>query len=618
MTRHDVTISVAPRNGQAQRIVVATTGTIEHRDHFNTDSAISRRRFASDLAAKLGVESQELAHLDDLIVQHADEADVDAELEAEERQTHGGGEKEKTSQSQKLVELVETGSADLWHNPDGDGYASVRIGDHCEHHAIRSRGFKRWLSRRYYVDCGGAPNSQAMQDALGVLDGKAMYDGEVHPVAVRVAEHDGHIYLDLANAEWQVVKVTTTGWRVVDSSPVRFRRAKAMLPLPRPVEGGSLDDLQPFVNVAPDVWPLVASWTVAALNPRGPYPSLCLHAEQGSGKSTTARALRSLLDPNTAPLRAEPKDPRDLMIAANNGWLVALDNLSHVPAWLSDALCRLSTGGGFSTRTLYENDEETIFDAMRPIILTGIEELATRGDLIDRSLLVNLLPIDEERRRPEAELWTEFETVRPAILGALLTAVSTALRNLPTTRLDKLPRMADFAKWSVAAEPALGHRAGCFIEAYTCNRADASGLALDSSIVAKALLDFMASASSWTGTASELLGDLGGKLDADAKRQRDWPKSGGALSGKLKRLAPNLRRAGLDVQFWRDSTPARNKMITVARLDGINSVQTVQSVPNSGGDNSGASKERPDRMQQRPESSSDHHQNHGEFDPWTQ
>jgi hypothetical protein len=617
MTRHDVVISVAPRNGQAQRIVVAIAGTVEHRDHINTDSAISRRRFTSDLAAKLGVESAELAHLDNLIVKHADEADVDAELEAEDRQANGGT-KERVSQSQRLVELVTTGSAELWHNPDGDGYASIVVGDHCEHHAIRKRGFKRWLSRLYYLDCGGAPNSQAMQDALGVLDGKAMYDGEVHPVAVRVAEHDGHIYLDLANDEWQAVEITATGWRVVDRFPVRFRRAKAMLPLPLPVEGGSLYDLQRFVNVTSDVWPLVASWTVAALNPRGPFPLMCLHAEQGSGKSTAARALRSLLDPNTAPLRAEPKEPRDLMIAANNGWLVALDNLSHVPAWLSDALCRLSTGGGFSTRTLFENDEETIFDAMRPIILNGIEELATRGDLIDRSLLVNLLPIDEQRRRPEAELWPEFEQARPAILGALLTAVSTALRNLPTTKLDMLPRMADFAKFSVAAEPALGHRAGCFIEAYTCNRADASGLALDSSIVAKALLDYMASSKSWTGTASELLGDLGGKVDADAKRQRDWPKSGGALSGKLKRLAPNLRRAGLDVQFWRDSTLARNKMITVARLDATNSVQTVQSVQYSDDDDSGASINRPDRMHERPDSSSDDSENPGEYDPWTQ
>src|SRR5262249_19586522 len=150
-----------------------------------------------------------------------------------------------------------------------------------------------------------------------------------------------------------------------------------------------------FVNVSDKDWPLVAAWLVASLRPIGPYAILCLHGEHGSGKSTQISKLRELVDPNTAPIRGEPKNAHDLMIAANNGWLIALDNLSYVPPWLSDCLCRLSTGGGFSTRTLYENDEETIFEATRPISINGIEELATRGDLIDRSLFVSLPTIPD-------------------------------------------------------------------------------------------------------------------------------------------------------------------------------------------------------------------------------
>ncbi len=189
---------------------------------------------------------------------------------------------------------------------------------------------------------------------------------------------------------------------------------------------GRVDELRRFINVPDGDWPLIVAWQAAAMRPRGPYPVLCLHGEQGSAKSTTARVVRELIDPNAAPLRCEPKEPRNLMIAANNGLVVALDNISHLPPWLSDALCRLATGGGFSTRTLYENDEETIFDAQRPVILTGIEEIVTRSDLLDRSLLINLQPIDESRRRPEANFWRDFDDAKPRAFGAMLEVISTA------------------------------------------------------------------------------------------------------------------------------------------------------------------------------------------------
>jgi hypothetical protein len=163
------------------------------------------------------------------------------------------------------------------------------------------------------------------------------------------------------------VKITPRVWQVLDESPVRFRRSRGVLPLPVLEPGGSVDQLRGFLNVSDDTWRLVVARLVAALRPRGPYPVLALFAEQGSGKSTTGRLLRELVDPNAAPLRAEPHDGRDLMIAANNSWCLAYDNLSHVPPWLSDALCRLSTGGGFATRELYADQDEIIFDSQRHI-----------------------------------------------------------------------------------------------------------------------------------------------------------------------------------------------------------------------------------------------------------
>src|ERR1700731_1392649 len=229
-----------------------------------------------------------------------------------------------------------------------------------------------------------------------------------------------------------------------------------MKPLPLPVPGGSIEALRSFLNVQSDTdFVLVVAWALAVLRNRGPYPVIVLSGEQGSAKSTFSAILRALLDPNTAPLRALPREDRDLFIAACNGHVLVFDNVSGLPAWISDTLCRLATGGGFAVRQLHTDQDEVLFDAARPVILNGIEEIITRPDLADRAVFLTLEPIPEERRRTEAELWAAFEVERPRILGVLLDAVVQGLKQLRETRLEKLPRMADFALWATACETAL-------------------------------------------------------------------------------------------------------------------------------------------------------------------
>src|SRR5262249_24755294 len=160
---------------------------------------------------------------------------------------------------------------------------------------------------------------------------------------------------------WSAIRVSRAGWSVVKTPPVRFRRARGMLSLPYPVLGSDVSELRDFLNVEDDAFGLALAWLVAACLPAGPYPVLVLLGRQGSAKSSMARILRRLIDPNKCLLRSQPKDERDLAIAANNGWMIALDNLSDLPAWLSDALCRLATGGGFSTRQLYTDEDEKLF-----------------------------------------------------------------------------------------------------------------------------------------------------------------------------------------------------------------------------------------------------------------
>jgi hypothetical protein len=469
------------------------------------------------------------------------------------------------SQATILAALAMGAGAELFHSPEGDAYAAIAVDGHKETWPLKVKGFRRWLARLYYEAEGKAPGSQALQDALGVLEGKALYDGPEYPVYTRLAAQNGAIYLDLGDAQWQAVEITASGWHVINTAPVKFRRAKGMLPLPVLVVGGSLAALRPFVNIASEAdWRLLVSWLLAACRPSGPYPVLVVYGEQGSAKSSLVRVLRALVDPNTAALRTTPRDERDLVIAATNGWLIALDNLSHLSDWLSDALCRLATGSGFATRELYTDADETIFAAQRPIVLNGIEELATRGDLLDRAITLYLPMIPEDQRKDEQVFWGEFEQARPQLLGALLDIVRSAVQHLPTTTLSRKPRMADFALWSCAAAGACGWTAEEFLDAYQGVRDAVYELTLETSSVGPLVRDFTLQHSPWQGTASELLtaretlahgggatGDVtmqAPKAGSDVTQQKTWPKNPRALSSSLRRLAPTLRAVGIDVQ----------------------------------------------------------------------
>ena len=389
-----------------------------------------------------------------------------------------------------------------------------------------------------------------------------------------MAEHDGAVWLDLCDDHWRAVRVTRAGWTVVSNKlPVRFVRARGMLPLSLPERGGSIDDLRAFLNVQDESdFVLLVAWLLSCLRLRGPFPVLNVCGEQGTAKSTTQKMLRSLVDPNSAPLRTQPREPRDLVISAANSWIIGFDNLSSIQPWLSDALCRLSTGGGFATRELYTDAAEVIFESQRPVMFNGITDVANRSDLLDRSLLITLSAIPESQRRSERELWARFEKARPRILGAMLDAVAVGLAREATVNLNRLPRMADFAVWVTACEVGVGWAEGTFMAAYTENRSSANDTAMEASVVGLAVQQFMADRRFWQGTSTDLLTAVEGVVDEKTQRRKDWPKTPRKISGDLRRVAPNLRRAGLDVSFDRGSGKSRRRLISLVWTDGSDGV----------------------------------------------
>jgi hypothetical protein len=465
----------------------------------------------------------------------------------------GGG--DRLSQADKLVHLAR--GAELFHTPggcDSEGYATVAVGDHRETWPVASNGFRRWLGKRFHDEFAKVPGGQALQDALNVLAGKAVHEGAEHEVAARVAAKGAALYLDLCDARWRAVEVTAAGWSVVPAPPVKFVRRRGMLPLPEPQRGGRLDELRPFLNLADDdSWVLAAGWAVCAFRPGYPFPVLFVNGEQGSAKTTACRALRSVIDPHKVPLRLPAREARDLMITATGGWVVAFDNLSGIPVWLSDALCCLATGAGFGTRQLYSDDEEKLFEAGRPVILNGIEDLAERDDLKSRGFMVTTATISDSARRTEAEFKAALAGARPRVLAGLLDAAAAALKNLPLGCPPRLPRMADAGAWVAAAEPALGWRPGTFVDAVARNSGLEVLATLENSTLYPALEAFLQGhpAGRWEGGYRDLLAGLEGKADEKTRRRRDWPASPRGLSGALRRLAPTLRKADWTVEFDR-------------------------------------------------------------------
>src|SRR6476646_8601791 len=423
---------------------------------------------------------------------------------------------------------------ELFHTSSGVAFADFITEGHRETWPIRSKRFRTWLRRCYYHATGSAPSAAAIRSALDLLEARAQFDGPERAVNTRVAADAGRLYLDLADEHWRAVAIGPDGWRVLGCPPVRFRRSPGMLALPVPERGASIQVLQPFLNLSShDDFVLVVAWLLAALRPGGPYPLLAISGEQGSAKTVLSKILRALIDPNAAPVRTAPREERDLFIAAGNGHLLAFDNLSDLPAWISDALCRLASGGSFAVRRLYTDQDEVLFQAARPIVLNGIEDVVTRPDLADRAIFLTLPHVQEERRRAENEIWRDFESAQPYILGALLEAASHGLRAVPEIRLEQLPRMADFALWATACETAFCS-AGGFLHAYKANRRSAIEDVIDADPVAARIRDIMAERTMWSGNASDLL-RLSAHRSKDEASWPDigWPKSPRALAGRL-------------------------------------------------------------------------------------
>lgn len=532
------------------------------------------------------------------------------------------GEKEKEPKQADIL-VAEGKSAALFHTPDGEEFADVVIGGRRETHRIRGSKFRLWLRYQYYLCRGSGCSSEALQTAVESLAAFAQFKGEEHEVHCRVAEHDGAIFIDMGDETWRAIEVTKAGWKIVDEPPVRFRRSPSTRALPMPVSGGSIKDLREFANLkkidgnggggrTDAEFVVLVGHILTAMRPNASYPILALLGEHGTCKSTLSTILGKLIDPRSPEQRSPPTSEEDLIVAAVGAHVLCFDNISTLPDWLSDAFCRLSTGGGAGKRRLYSDNDEILFHGRRPIFLTGIEDYPQRADLVDRCNIFGLEVVEERNRLSDSELQQKFNKSAPAILGALLDGLAAGLRNLPEVTIDDKPRMADAVLWGEACTREYWP-AGTFIEAYRKNQAASVELVLEASTVGSAVIRFMEGRAEWRGQASELLEKLSALVGDRAAKEREWPKRANILSNKLRRAAPALRKIGIEVTFHGKEGHAGTRVITItARRQPEGKAETSPSAPaapaknkkskeNNGGRNNDAGDQLPNAGDERPD-----------------
>jgi len=489
-------------------------------------------------------------------------ADLFAQSEATDAAESGVGQ----SMTELLVTIAEDAGVQLFHDPGETAYAKVPIDGHHEVWTLNSRKFKRWLRRELYQREQRMAKTEPLNEAVELLSARADFDGPELDVGLRSSWVTGGFAYNLADSLGQVVTVTRDGWTVEVDGEGSFLRRTSTQPLPAPVKGGSIDLLRPYVNVeSDDDFKLLVAALVMTLRPSGPYPALIILGQQGSAKSTMSRVLKALVDPVKAPIRSLPGSLRDLAITADSNWVLALDNISLLKDHMSDAFCRLATGGGFATRALWTDDEERIFEQMRAVILNGIDAVVTRQDLLGRSIVLRLPKIGDKGRRDEDTFWADFNVDRPKILGALFDAASHALANWDDTRVDGL-RMADFARWAAAAVPAFGWDPESFIEAYKQNLSGALKASLEGSLVAAILIRMQTRPEGVCieGAPTDVRKVLQCALTEEEQKGRDFPRNAQAMSRSLTLLAPALAEIGIEVTTaTRGSGKSKSRWIAI-------------------------------------------------------
>jgi hypothetical protein len=402
--------------------------------------------------------------------------------------------------------------------------------------------FKDFISYTYYQAERKAPNTDSINQVLNVLKGKSIFESPQINLYNRVAERAGNFFYDLANGN--AVKITPHGWEITSKVPILFRRYAHQKQQVEPSTNGNAWDVFQFLNVDEQHHLLVLIYIIACFIPDIPHPIFHPHGQHGSGKTTLCNVIKKLCDPSSVEAIITPRDAMQLIQILAHHHVCLFDNMSDLPTWMSDILAQACTGGGFSKRQLFTDDEDIIYQVKRCIGLNGINLLISRSDLMDRSILLHLERISPSKRKDERELWADFEKSKSGILGGIFNILSKAMKIYPNIRPERLPRMADFARWGHAIASALGRNPSDFEKAYQLNIERQNEEVIANNTLAQAVLQLMADKAEWRGTIKQAYQALFEIAKPD-KADSSFPKVERTLKKGLNRIKTNLFDVGI-------------------------------------------------------------------------
>lgn len=454
----------------------------------------------------------------------------------------------KLTVSDQLV-LIGMRGVKLFHTPDNTGYCATSLDNGgTAIYKVDSTNMRSMMKQRYYKDMRKVPSADAVRNAIGVIDGIAIFEGDEYALDNRVTWNNGDIVYDMSNPLHESVTVSGDGWEISQKNEPMFMRHSHQLPQATPQSGGDMERIFDIVNVHESDKLMTMVHLVSSLIPNIPHPAPSICGEQGSAKSTASKFFKMLIDPSVIDTASMPGNEERMHQMLSHHWYIIFDNVSWIQDWQSDIFCRGITGQATAMRKLYTDDDDIIFKYKMCLGFNGISYLASRADLLDRSFSMQLDPIADDARLSEEEVIHLFSETRGYILGAMFDALSKAIKIYPTIEMTSLPRMADFAKWGCAIAEGLGYTRQDFMTAYYEKIAESNMNAIEANPVAELIMELMAHRDRWDGTPTELWQELLGILSDGSVPKEDvrGMKSVRALGKIHDRIVPNLRRIGID------------------------------------------------------------------------
>lgn len=461
--------------------------------------------------------------------------------------TVSAGDFKNETQAETIIRLVEEKGTVLFHDTAKDPYAAIMMDGHREVWAIDNGDFNIWLNSLYYSAEKRPAKKDSLSQAKEVLKAKAVFENtKAIPLDTRVMQSDNAFWYNLSNDNWSAVKITNEGWTTVDNPPILFRRFRHQNSQVHPSADGDIKRILKYINLQEN-HTLFLCWLVCCFVPNIPHAMPIFFGEKGAAKTTACTLLKKLIDPSALETLTIQRNPRSLAVNLQQHWFLPFDNVSRIDEETSDTLCRAITGGGIQQRKLFTDSDDYIFTFQKCLALNGINNVANRPDLLDRAILIELCRIKESNRRELTDLMADFEKDLPCILGGIFDTLSKAMRIYPTVKLDKLPRMADFARWGYAVGEALGGLGSEFLEQYHANQGKRNIEILNADIVATLAVAFMKDKPEWSGLISELyhqLSEMASRYGINNKG-KEFPPAPNVLSRRLNGLKSNLQEAGI-------------------------------------------------------------------------